>query len=433
METKSVLALKNTIFYILLISFILRVTVTFTVENHMYLYSDDVNYIYSAIDFIKSGHITYVKQDYITVFGMPGMFLFLAGIFKVFGYDQTGIIVARLIFDLLGTFLVYGVYLTTKEIVRNIAIANIAAVLAATCIPLICLNNLFLTETPALCLLIFLIYYFIKYAEQPTEKNFIVLVSLYIVSVLFKPVFGIFPIAFLPIFLFNRFPVKFILKRGIMAALALCVCVAPWSIKNYCVTGDFIPLSGNQGDTLLLGSFDGEDVPSGTYDEAVELARTRVQNAGLDHPYYEMKERGEIGEIRIQEWKENNPRSYFKSTYLLKPLKLIKSLYYPIEVFNIDADFVYFFYNIQLIFSVVGIGYSIIIVKRKPKFTCYIFSLIIGFVLLLFINAHYAALPRYGVTNLIIIPILSAIGLYHTIKVIASCLKRVEIRKCQEF
>ena len=429
MRNHAIVTTKNAIWYILAISALLRAAVMITAGDSMYLYSDDVTYIYSAIDFLKSGHITYAYQDYITVFGMPGMFVFLAGIFKIFGYGETGIFAAKVIFNILGVLTVYGIYLTAKIISKNDNIANIAALMSGVSLPLICINNLFLTETPSLCLLIFLTYFLFKFAEEPREGNFVFLVLTYIACVLFKPVFGIYPAAFLPVFIYRHFSFKEIVKRGLMAAVALIVCVAPWSIKNYCVTGDVILLSGNQGDTLLLGSFDGEDVPPGTYNEAVQAADAAAQEKGLSHPYFRFKERGVIGKARMDEWKETAPMSYYKSTYFLKPWKLIKSVYYPFEIFGIKAEHIYPFHNIQLILSAVGIAICILLAKRNFGRFCYAASFLLGSLLIIYINSHYAAIARYGMTMLLATAVFAALGIYFIAKAFRLLLIKVGLLK----
>lgn len=407
-EKQPIVTQKNAIIFILLGGFFLRLLTAVTLGEKAYLYSDDVNYIYSAVDLLKSGQLTYGTQAYRTVFGMPGMFYFLALAFKVFGYGESGLFLTRILFSLLGAVAVYGVYLCAACISRSLRIANIAAVSAAICLPWISVGVFFLTETPYICLLVLLSYWMFKFCKEPSDKNFIALLVVYLLNILFKPVVGIYPLAFLPYILYCRMPVQQIFKRGICAAFIVIVFLTPWTIRNYYIAGDLIPLSGNQGDTLLLGSFDGENVPAGTYAESVAQIK---ENTDIQHPYDEFKARGELGAARLAQWKRENPESYYRSTYFEKPYKLLRSLYYPIEVFDISVSILYVFFRIQSMLALLGLLWTVRFGRRKPEMFFTSLSLLAGNLMILYINAHYAALPRYGITNYFPVHIFSAMGI----------------------
>lgn len=400
---------KNAIFYILGLGFVIRLVLTMTAGSHMYLYSDDVYYLYSGLDFLKSGYFTYMDNNYPTVFAMPGFLMFLAGVFSVFGTGETGLFVVRFLLDCMGTLTILGVYLCAEMITKRKNVANCAALFCAVCIPFIAINNILLTETPGLCALIFLTYFLLKFGEDRKDKTFAMLLGVYLACVLIKPVYGIFPVAFLPAFLYNKFSWKEFMKCGVLAALALVLCLSPWIIRNYIVTGDVIPLTGNQGDTLLLGSFDGENVPAGTFDESVAIADARALEKGYTHPYFAFKERGNIGRERIEQWKETDPVSYYKST-ILKPLRLMNVIYYPITVFDIEAGFLYPFFRVQLFLGALAVLFLLLRWKQNARSAVYTASYVIGTMLVLYINARYAAIPRYGFANLLMVHVFSAAG-----------------------
>lgn len=412
MKSRVIVTEKNAIFYILLLGAALRAVVLLTTGENMYLYSDDVNYLYTVINFMKSGYITYTDYNYPTVFAMPGLIMFLASVFSVFGHGETGIFIARLLFNCMGILTIYGVYLCADIIGKSKEVSNWAALFTAVCVPFIAMNNIFLTETPGLCALIFLTYYLLKFSEDLSDKTFAMLLIVYLCCVLIKPVYGVYPVGFLPVFLYNKISWKELLKRGTLALIALFLCLSPWVIRNFMVTGEFIPLTGNQGDTLLLGSYDGENVPAGTYDEGVELAAKRAAEQGKDHPYFEWKERGILGRERINQWKETDPAGYIKATYITKPLSLMKLLYYPIPVFDIGISFLYFFFKLQLGLSAAALLGMIVTSKRNAQRCIYSLAFLLGIILILYINARYAAISRYAMPNMFLAHIFSAFGIY---------------------
>lgn len=405
--------INYTLTLIVVLGFALRLYLMITRGETMFLYSDDVGYLESAINFNKTGYITYSDRFHQTVFGMPGLFLWLSGIFKIFGHGAFGITVARFTFVLMSTATIYGVYDCTKKAFHSKLAGYFASIMIAVSVPLIALSNLFLTETVSLFIIVFLMRALLDFCNERSSKNFLYLTIWYVLCVMIKPTYCLFPIAFLPLMLYKKIPFKELLMRGVYVGVIVLMILTPWTLRNYIVTGDIIPLTGNQGDTKLFGTFSGEGFPDGTYDAYVMQASINVRDKGLGgNAYYQVNERGILAKERIAEWKETG--GYYKTILWINPVKLAKGVYYPVEIFEISSIKVQEIYNIQLMLA--GIGILGILLERKKRLYASASSVAIGFLTILLLNASYVALVRYGVQNMIIVYMLAGQGVYYIVK-----------------
>ncbi len=301
--------------YILLIILVLglglRLEVMISEGSSLFLYSDDLGYIESAINLNKSGYLTYADKLNQTLFIMPGLVIMMAFIFKIFGHGVFGLTVLKLLFILVNTITICGVNIITNKIFKNKLAGYIASFFLATNISHIYLSNLYLTENIALFAIVFFTIKMLDFCNNRTNKNFIQLILWYLFCILIKPTFGIYPVAFLPLMLYKKIPIKELILRGLYVASILIMVLTPWIVRNYIITtGDIVPLTGNQGDTKLLGTFYGEGIPAGSYDDYVQQStlivnqkRTDGEIIGYNHYFY-TKERGILADERIAEWKQ---------------------------------------------------------------------------------------------------------------------------------
>lgn len=416
-NSHAIIAQENAIFYILVLALILRMILLIAYGNNMYLFSDDVNYINSAIELIKSGHITYESKSYITLCGMPGMFLFMGGLFKIFNYTAEGLFLCRMVFIALSTLTVYGVYLCSKIIFKNIAAANIAALMLAISVSDIALSNIFLIETPAVFILVYMTYFALKFCGNRSDKNFVLMLLFYLLGILFKPTFGIYIVAFLPLMIKNKMPLKEMILRGGCALIVICMFLSPWWIRNYKLVGEFVPLSGNQGDTLLLGTFQGIGYPPGDKNEifskAKEEGQKMVTKYGVWHPYLEFKLKGDMAKERIQEWKTNNPKDFYLSNMIYKPGWALKDAYYPTEIFNIDLKHLRIIHLFYWAMFLIGFYFMYTYGKKDKDLLIKSICVISGGILLVMVSSFYYAFERYAVSFMFVLKMISAFSIYN--------------------
>lgn len=398
------------ILIILLLALCFRILTLANYQNELTLYSDDMRYVITGVDFIKSGHITYGGNTEPTVFMMPGMAILLGIIFKITGYTSTGLIFARIPFIICGLLSILGVYLLSKRLF-NKTIGIIAAFLLALSFPHIVIDNMFLTESPFTTILIFFVYWTIKYCDTKHNKDFIILLSLYLLGLIFKPTIAALPVMFLPYFLVKKFPLKLIFKRSIYAAVIIILFMLPWWVRNYQAVGEFLPFTGNQGDTKLLGTFQGFGYPEEDINTINDMLNEKDRNGDYKLRYFKYKEKGEIANQRIDQWIKEEPYKFAFSYLIYKPYKLISDPYYPNKIFDIKGDIIKFFHKLLECLAALGILYCLFRYK-KNEYKTGIMLLVLLLLYFVYINSYYLALARYALYFLPFIFILSSYGIY---------------------
>lgn len=380
---------------ILLLAFLIRIITLLNYGNDLTMYSDDTRYIISGIEFAKTGHIVYDGNTEPTVFMMPGMALLLSIIFRFTGYTFEGLLLARIPFVILGVISVYGVYLIAKKLFSKNA-GNIAAFLLALSFPHITINNMFLTETPFICITIFFIYFTLKYCDSKSNKDFLILLTLFLVGILFKPTIGALPLVFIPYFLIRRFPLKLIITRGIYAIVIFILFMAPWWVRNYKVVEEFLPFTGNQGDTKLLGTYQGWGYPDDyTLNDVATILNEKSRNGEYEHRYFQFKEKGEIANERIKKWKNENPKEFIFTYLVYKPMKMMKEPFYDMPIFDINKNIIKYMQQLIIIITGIGVLGWILRLKKVENKNGVLLLLLVNFYFI-YLNAVYYAHPRYS-------------------------------------
>ena len=120
----------------ILISFAFKAYIIFSQGNNLNLSSDDLNYIKSAVALVRKGIFVFHQYNEPTVFVTPVYPLFLASIFKIFGYGFIGLQVARIIQAILSSITVVLVFLSGK-VLFNEKVGLIASFLVCFYFPVL--------------------------------------------------------------------------------------------------------------------------------------------------------------------------------------------------------------------------------------------------------------------------------------------------------
>ncbi|HHW31235.1 MAG TPA: glycosyltransferase family 39 protein [Clostridiaceae bacterium] len=237
------------------LSFIIKLCLIFYYKNNLTLSSDDINYIKSAVALLKGGIFVFHQYNEPTVFVMPLYPLFLAGIFKVFGYGLAGLQAARVIQAILSSISVLLVYLIAEELFDK-KIAVFSTLLVALYFPNIVTSGYFLTETLFTTLLLLLIFFSLSFSGNPTWYKFALLGFIWTLSVLCRPTIALFPLfLFIYLLFYKKIPFAKIIKCSLSMGLVFFVIMLPWWIRNYSEYGEFIPLSASGGNPMLQGTY----------------------------------------------------------------------------------------------------------------------------------------------------------------------------------
>lgn len=176
----------------IVISLMIKLIMIFIYGNKLTLASDDLNYIESAVFLLKRNLLIYQNYNEPTVFIMPAYPMFLAMIFKICGYGSFGIQVARIIQALISCVTIFMIF-KIAEMLFNKKVALFSAFLVAFYIPNVITTGYLLTETLFTAMLYILLYYSLKYSDEPSTCRFLALGVMWALTVLLRPTIAPYP------------------------------------------------------------------------------------------------------------------------------------------------------------------------------------------------------------------------------------------------
>jgi 4-amino-4-deoxy-L-arabinose transferase-like glycosyltransferase len=236
-------------------SLAVKAALIFTYNNRLTLSSDDLNYLKSAAVILKRGIFTFQNFNEPTVFVMPLYPLFLATILKFTGFGILGMQTVRIIQAVLSCITVLLVWLTGRKLFDD-RVALLASLLTAFYLPNITTAGYFLTETLFTLLLMVLVFYSLKFADNPSKKVFAVLGVMWAVITLCRPTIVLYPLLLaVYCFFYKRMRVWQLIKLCSVMALSFAIVMSPWWVRNFKEYGKFIPLAASSGNPMLQGTY----------------------------------------------------------------------------------------------------------------------------------------------------------------------------------
>lgn len=307
----------NLIIIIFIIALGFRLFTLFNYGNDLKVLMDDRHYVYGAIQFLKNGHIVGNMVSEPTIISMPGTFMWLAALMKIFGYTQTGLILIRACFCIMDCITLIGIYKFVKKILSE-KVALIAAIFYAVGIPFVCVSNLFMSEPITVFGIVWFLYYAVIYCETRKDKYFLLLFLFYFIALLQRTTVAFIPVVVLVYYIKKGFPIKLILTRCLYAGILVSVLLSPWWYRNYLATGEFIPTTVG-GDAFLGGTyyFDSLEMEDElTFDEA-RIAFTNPSD--INPTYMRMQREEEYAKERIGAMWQQNKIELLKTYLIEKP------------------------------------------------------------------------------------------------------------------
>ncbi len=225
-----------------------------------------------------NGHGFAVQPGTASVMRGPVQPLFGALIFLIFGIrNLVGVQLFHALLDSVTTILVFAI---GKQVFGRMA--GFTAAVMFTFYPLSIWYSGSMSMVPLLtalyCLLCWVV---LRSAEDPSAARSVsVGVALGVIT-LTLPITLLFPPILLALWLLMRLPRRRALAHWIIVCIVMAVVVGPWTIRNYRVTGRFIPVSAGGGYAFLFGDlfaerFDGFSPYSDEYPD--EHALQHVEN-----------------------------------------------------------------------------------------------------------------------------------------------------------
>ncbi|EPR14445.1 glycosyltransferase family 39 protein [Ruminiclostridium papyrosolvens] len=238
-----------------LITTIIKLILVFKSPEKLSVHSDDINYYISAVYFLKKGVLTYRTFNEATVFIMPLYPLFLSGVLKIFGIGFWGLQAIRIIQTGLSALSILFVYLTAKKLFNKKA-GLISAGIFSFYPPNLITPGYILTECLFTFLLLVLIYFSFKFADNLSISKVVILSLIWIIAVFCRPTVLFYPCFYLLYIFINKYyRLSQCIKFGITMALIFILSALPWWVRNYNEYQTFIPLTASSGNPLLQGTY----------------------------------------------------------------------------------------------------------------------------------------------------------------------------------
>lgn len=253
---------------LLIFSFLIRIYYLSTMDIPPLIY-DAHNYDVMTRQLLDKGVFGYASNSsnaYIT----PGYPLFLAAIYKIFGYAaQSPLMEVRVIQIFLTTITIGIVYLLGKKIL-NRRVGFLAAFFFSIYLVAIWVPTTILTEALFTFFFVLYLYFQMIALGKNTYKWDFVAGTTLAAAVLVRP--SIAPLMFLP-YIYYYFNTKNnnLIKKFLIMALGFTILMMPWWIRNF-VTLNEIVLSATQEDPLLRGTY-----PYGIGEESIPYTNQKKE------------------------------------------------------------------------------------------------------------------------------------------------------------
>lgn len=236
-------------------SFLCKCFVILLQGPHYTMHSDDVAYVDTARIWLNTGVLTYNDPSRPTLFITPGYPAFLAGMMGLFGDGAVYGYAVRLVQAVIVTLSWWLLYRVGLRIVGERASLG-AVALCAFSPSLWLVANMLLTEALFLPLVLIMAYCAIRLWERPGIGWSIMLGATWAAAVYVRPTIALWPGLFYAMLLLFRYVHwRRVMLGGIAAGLVVATAMLPWWVRNYRLSGTFVPLTQASGNPLLLGTF----------------------------------------------------------------------------------------------------------------------------------------------------------------------------------
>lgn len=241
---------------VLAITLLLKVLLVVYHGSSYQYQSDDREYIRSAQLWLETGVFTYNDPERPTVFITPAYPGFIALIMMITGPGLLLEQMIRIIQVIMVTASLYLLFILGRRIVGEKA-ALWGTCLAAFYPPLWLISNMIFTESLFILALMLLCLAAFRAEAKPGWPSALLFGIVWAVTVYIRPTIALWPGLFFIMLLWRKqIPWKRLVQCGLVSGLVFCLCLSPWWVRNYEVSGgQFIPLTKSGGNPLLLGTF----------------------------------------------------------------------------------------------------------------------------------------------------------------------------------
>lgn len=375
---------------IIAVLFIVRIFAMLDLGVMYSLKSDDLSYVLSGIEFKNTGTIT--MHGVISAQIMPGMTALIGLISLIFGEGKLLWLALKILWIAMGCTSAFIAYKCVRLFAPKWC--GIITLLLFFRPDFIWMDNIILTETPFTLCLLGMVYSTLMMGKTQEKKYFWICLIMYMSALMLKANIGIYPIFAFVYLLLVKYDFKTLLKQGIIIGVVLLCFIIPWSIRNYKIYNTFIPLTYGAGNPTLLGTYQGVGYPLDEnldYKKNVDdVAKEKFSNyyeedGSINKSYIEkyvsLETDGIKAKYRLSEWWKSNPMSLIVSYAILKPIDMMKSVFYWDEVFSINKIVIQILNSIDWIVCLLSIYTACMLRKRRSEMF-FLVSIYLGNILL---------------------------------------------------
>jgi 4-amino-4-deoxy-L-arabinose transferase-like glycosyltransferase len=298
----------------------------------VYGWLSDDNYDEIAVNFLAGNGYVIHMGDQPNMIRPPVYPLFLILHYLIFGESRIFLAIVQSILQAGACVVLYKL---TKSYIRDQRIAFISSMVMALYPQSMLYASQVATESLYLLLMMITVYLFLSLTAEPHRGLFYVLGAMLGVLTLCKPVSQL---LFIPVCIVIAYRYRknkgLAAKRIVKIMFALVVVVSPWTIRNYIVSGDFVPVATRGGRFLYSNTIS-------TSDEE-QVAFEMLQSEGIENPDEEDSEWFNLAVDNILK----NPGSFIRNT-----LRTSSDFWYrghsrSVSIFNAFINFPLLFFGI---------------------------------------------------------------------------------------
>lgn len=386
-----------------------------------YTGSGDVfSYTMSAKRLLATGQLTY-STTYPTALIMPGISSLIAGFMYVFGQDggYAWSIAMRVFYYVLSVLTAWYTYRAV-----NVFAPKVYGIIAATAYfapNLAWMCNVLSTEVPYIFCFTAALFYLFKMGESPDAKYLTGFIIFSVIALFFRANAVVLMIS-MPFYLLlaRNYSFSSAIKRtGILLVAVLCF-ILPWSLRNYRLFNDFIPLTYGADNPLCQGTYQCEGNPpdreldyTGNVDEIVKKDYSDYfGNNGEALPqfaeYIEHISCGVKARYRLSEWVKRDLGGLLKAYLIVKPRWMLNWSWYWDSVFDLPYSMMHWISIFNMLICAAGLLASLV----KKKLTLPMLFLTVLYIINIYSCAISFVSDRYSSLFMTMRYIMAGIGIY---------------------
>jgi 4-amino-4-deoxy-L-arabinose transferase-like glycosyltransferase len=197
----------------------------------------------------------WVKAGEQTSYYSGAMVLYLAAIYRIFGYHP---LTARVVNSFLGLFICFILFRLGRRLFSP-AVGLVAAALASIYAYQILYNVALITEMPLIAGLLVALEAYFELLEKATVMRWLKLGFSLAIMMLFRSLTAIFMLIML-VCIFIQLRKKQPLWQMLIPILIIVFAVLPWTLRNYKLYGRFMLLESNYGHVFWVGNHPEHDI-----------------------------------------------------------------------------------------------------------------------------------------------------------------------------